>query len=322
MDQWLRDHLVCPRDKKSLTETASTLECREGHTYPVVAGVPIMLLDDVAPTHNAIPKTLAEVRAGSTGDDETVVGEDAIDPVVQAIVAATSGYLYKPLVGKLTRYPIPDIPLERGEGKRLLDIGCNWGRWTIAAARKGYVPVGIDPDLGPVLAAQRVAAAEGVQASFVVGDARFLPFTEESFDVVFSYSVIQHFSKADARTAIREVRRVLRRSGLSLIQMPNALGIRSLYHQLRRGFREGKEFDVRYWTPGELMRAFREDVGATTMEIDGFFGLGIQPADIDMLPLRMKLIVMASETTRKVASVVRPMMTFADSLYLLSRRSA
>jgi ubiquinone/menaquinone biosynthesis C-methylase UbiE len=42
-----------------------------------------------------------------------------------------------------------------------------------------------------------------------VGDARFLPFRAGSVDVVFSYSVVQHFSKDDASREIKEVGRVL-----------------------------------------------------------------------------------------------------------------
>ena len=31
-------------------------------------------------------------------------------------------------------------------------------------------------------------------------------------------------------------------------RLPNWLGIRSLYHQVRRGFREAEKFEVRYWS--------------------------------------------------------------------------
>ena len=45
------------------------------------------------------------------------------------------------------------LDLPRGP---LLDIGCSWGRWSLAAARKGYSVVGIDPSLGAVMAARRI----------------------------------------------------------------------------------------------------------------------------------------------------------------------
>src|SRR5262249_53994384 len=100
---------------------------------------------------------------------------DAVDPVVSFLVSATNGIAYAHLIGGVKKYPIPACRMPRGEGKVLLDIGCNWGRWCVAAARAGYSPIGIDPSLGAVLAAKRVSAQLGVPARFVVGDARRLP---------------------------------------------------------------------------------------------------------------------------------------------------
>jgi len=318
MKNWLLNHLVCPRDHRALTWGSDMLTCENGHSYPLVEGIPIMLLDDVEATHNAIAKTLSEIREQRVSEHDVHAAEGAIDPVVQTVIAATSGYLYRPLVGRLTRYPIPEIPIEKGQGGQLLDIGCNWGRWCVAAARKGYRAVGLDPDLGAVLAARRVAGTLGIDACFVVGDARFLPFRAESFDVVFSYSVLQHFSKPDARQTLKGVRRVLKAEGFAVIQMPNALGARSLYHQVRRRFREAHAFEVRYWLPGELVSAFREEIGPCELFVDGFFGLGIQAADVDLLPRRMRAVVYASELLRKVSVKVPPLKRLADSVYLRS----
>jgi ubiquinone/menaquinone biosynthesis C-methylase UbiE len=91
-----------------------------------------------------------------------------------------------------------------------------------AAAKKGYLPVGLDPSLGAILAAKRVANGLGLPFHGVVGDARFLPFRAGSFDVVFSYSVLQHFSKRDARTALEDIRRVLHADGRSIDAAPGA----------------------------------------------------------------------------------------------------
>jgi SAM-dependent methyltransferase len=242
-----------------------------------------------------------------------------IDPIVQVIVSATCGFLYQHLPGRLTRYPIPDLRLPEGGGRRFLDVGCNWGRWCVAAHRKGYAPIGLDPDLGPVFAARRVCKALSVDASFVVGDARFLPFSENAFDIVFSYSVLQHFSKPDAREALAEVARVLARDGTSLIQMPNAFGVRSLSHLIRRGFSAGQEFDVRYWTPRELRKTFSQLIGPSDLSVDGFGGLGIQPADRDLFPPAYRLIVDASEALRWLSARVPPLRNIADSIYVKSR---
>ncbi len=110
------------------------------------------------------------------------------------------------------------------------------GRWSIAAAKKGYCVIGMDPSLGAVAAARRVAKQCNVNANFVVGDARYLPFQKDVFDIAYSYSVIQHFSKQDARKTFVEIGRALKSDGTALIQMPTVFGLRCLYNQIRRGF--------------------------------------------------------------------------------------
>lgn len=249
---------------------------------------------------------------------------DTIDPYVQNAVAGTCGILYLPLMNRLSRYPIPHFRLPSVEGRSLIDIGCNWGRWSIAAAQKGYSVIGLDPNLDAIRAAARVCRQIGVTASFVVGDARHLPFKSGSVDTAFSYSVLQHFSKDDARQALREIARTLRPAGTSFVQMPNMFGLRSIYHQIRRSLAQRQSediFDVRYWRPHELQTLFSESIGPTSPSVDGFFGLGIQAADADLLPFKYRIVVRASEFLRRISGRVPMIMQFADSLYLQSVRN-
>lgn len=228
--------------------------------------------------------------------------------------------MYLPLVDRLTEYPIPAIGLKPGHERTLLDLGCNWGRWSIAAARAGYRVAGIDPSLPAIQAAYDVAKQLGVQADFVVGDARFLPFAADTFDTVYSYSVLQHFSKSDVRQTLAECARVLNADGFSLIQMANAFGLRSLFHQARRRFREPKLFQVRYWTPRELEDTFSSIIGPSTASIDGFLTLNAQPHEAHLLPARYRGVVRVSEVLRSIGHFFPPLRNLADSLYVESRK--
>jgi SAM-dependent methyltransferase len=226
------------------------------------------------------------------------------------------------LVAELDEYPIPELPLPPGEGKVFLELGCNWGRWCVAAARQGYDATGIDPSLKGVQAACRVAGELGVDAQYVVADARHLPFSDASVDVVFSYSVFQHFSKPDTLAAFDEIRRVLKPGGESLIQMANLYGAKSLWNQAReRRFREPRAlFHVRYWGPRELRRELGRRVGPTVHSVDGFFTLNPQPTDLALLPARYRAVVRTSATLRRVSETVKPLTLVADSVYARSRR--
>lgn len=311
--------LACPREGAKLRREGGGLVCGEGHRYPLTDGVPVLLLEDEPPTHMACWVSLEEVTSVELQPE----GRQTIDPVVQELVAATCGRLYRHLVGRLEAYPIPELPLPTGDGKLFLEVGCNWGRWCVAAARQGYRVVGIDPSLRAIASARRVARRLGVEATYLVADARHLPFPDESFDVVFSYSVFQHFAKPEALASFEEIGRVLRPGGLGKLQMANVFGSRNLWNQLREHrFREPRRlFDVRYWSPAELRDELARRVGPTALEADGFFTLNAQMAGIALLPRRYRLVVHASETLRRASGRLPPLRYAADSLYAVSHRA-
>src|SRR5271165_2129516 len=227
-DRALLRLLVCPRDHQVLEEQDRHLLCPSGHRYPIVEGIPILLLAENPQTHIEGTRSLQAGASGEARSARLASQPGEIDPFVQHIIAATNGMFYIRLVGKLTDYPIPHLRLPPGDGKRFLEIGCNWGRWCVAAARMGYRPVGIDPSLKGIRAARHVAQQLGIEAHYVVADGRYLPFASGTFDQVFSYSVLQHLSKQNARLTLQEAARALCPGGGFLVQMPNCFGIRCL----------------------------------------------------------------------------------------------
>jgi SAM-dependent methyltransferase len=312
---WLANRLACPYDSLALELRGTAMRCPNGHAHRIVSGIPVLLRDDVEETHWHATQAR---EAPEAGYPSAVV--NGISEYVQQGIGATGGYMYGPLTGRLIEYPIPRTRLPPGEGRALLDLGCNWGRWTIASARAGYRAVGIDPSLPGIQAAYDVAKELGVQADFVVGDARFLPFAANTFDAVFSYSVLQHFAKADVRQTLTECSRVLVPSGFALIQMANKLGVRSLFHQAKRRFREPSLFQVRYWTPRELETVFSALIGPAALSVDGFFSLNAQPEEARLLPARFRAVVSASEMLRSLSRRIPTLRRVADSLYVESRK--
>lgn len=314
VDVWRE--LACPRDRAPLEPRGETLVCAQGHEYPYVDGIPVMVVDDeLSPTQPGYWSSPEQIEAVRAAVPPPVEGE-GVDPYVAELILGTHGNLYKHLSGGMPRYPIPDFPLPPAQGALLLDVGCNWGRWTIAAARAGYRAVGIDPSFEAIVAARRIAAQLGVEgARYVVADARRLPFADEAFDVVFSYGVLQHFSKSDVAVSADEIRRVTRRGGYSWVQMPNAFGALNLVRLAQRRFREGEAFEVRYWRPSELRSVFGR-IGPTELSTDGFFTLNPQKRDLDLLPRRFRAVVRASDALKRLGAPT----TVADSVNIRSER--
>src|SRR5207248_2208792 len=113
-------------------------------------------------------------------------------------------------------------------------------------------------------------------------------------------------------------------SGYCMVQMANKFGLRNLQHQFYVRRQPVKAFDVRYWSPREILAVFNSQVGPATLSVDGYFGLGIQPADIDLLPAKYKWVIRASESLRALTgnSLLAPLKSLADSLYVSAQKKS
>lgn len=244
---------------------------------------------------------------------------EPIDPFVNDWIVNTNGNLYWRARGRLPRYPIPDWRFGAGKGRFMIDIGCSWGRWSIAAARAGFTPIGADVHVDALAAAARVSRQLGARADFICCDAEHLPFQSGSIDFVFSYSVLQHLDKSKVRRIFQDISRVLRPGGVCLIQLPNAFGLLSIAQQLKRGFREARSgtYEMRYWTYASIRHAL-EQAGVSRIKIyaDGFFSQDPQLTDLDLLSPAGRLLVRTSSAGRRAASALPILARVADSLWV------
>ena len=96
---------------------------------------------------------------------------------VQQQIAATNGIQYADRVGKLTDYPTYELPVKNISAGLMPDIGTGWGRWLVAGATKGYIPVGIDLRLEFCQAARQTLKRADKKGYVVVADLKEILFT-------------------------------------------------------------------------------------------------------------------------------------------------
>jgi len=76
-------------------------------------------------------------------------------------------------------------------------------------------------------------------------------------------------------------------------------------------------FDVRYWTPGEMLARFNRNLGPSHLEIAGFFSQG-QPTDLHLFSPRHRLIVQVSERLKRLSRHLPFLTWVADNLLVVS----
>jgi SAM-dependent methyltransferase len=105
-------------------------------------------------------------------------------------------------------------------GKDVLEFGCGGAQWSIALARRGARPVGLDLSIRQLAHAAANMRDAGGSFPLVNADAERTPFADAAFDVVFCDHGAMSFARPE-RT-VPEVVRVLRDGGLFAFNIESA----------------------------------------------------------------------------------------------------
>jgi ubiquinone/menaquinone biosynthesis C-methylase UbiE len=129
-------------------------------------------------------------------------------------------------------------------GKRLLDIGFGNGDYSIAFAQAGAKVAGVEINGVLKEIAEDRLAEKSVTADLRLYDGERFPFTDASFDCLFSVSVLEHVS--DPRAVLAEAARVLAPGGCFYLAFPNRFA--------------PKETHTGYWFVSYLPRALARPI--------------------------------------------------------------
>lgn len=119
--------------------------------------------------------------------------------------------------------------LDLRPGLRLLDDGCGRGEFVVHCGLSGVLAVGVDYSPAALALARQAIGHAGElgqdgwqQPALALGNARQLPFRQETFDRVVMSDVVEHLYPDELQAALAEAHRVLAPGGELLIHtMPN-----------------------------------------------------------------------------------------------------
>ena len=238
---------------------------------------------------------------------------------VQQQIAATNGIQYVDRIGKLKNYPIYELPVEKVEAGLMLDIGNGWGRWLVAGSAKGYIPVGIDLRLEFCQAARQTLRNSALNGYTVVADLNEIPFKDNVFDLVWSFSVLQHTHKKRLLNCLNHIKRVLLCGGFSMLEFPNKNGVRNKVGPAKQFASQADDYNswvVRYYTIKEYKLIFNKIFGNFRFWNHSFLGIGVLKEDMKYVSFKNKILCGISLMGSFISKMIRPLKNYSDSIYI------
>jgi 2-polyprenyl-3-methyl-5-hydroxy-6-metoxy-1,4-benzoquinol methylase/spore coat polysaccharide biosynthesis predicted glycosyltransferase SpsG/predicted RNA-binding Zn-ribbon protein involved in translation (DUF1610 family) len=142
---------------------------------------------------------------------------------------------------------------ERGFSPLLLDIGCAYGPFLVAAKEEGFTPVGIDPAQDAVRYVQETLNIPAVQGFFPNCQLPHPPLpTPHSYDVITLWYVIEHFT--DCLSVLAEIKKLLKHGGILAFSTPSYSGI-SGRKSLRKFLENSPADHFTIWSPEMCKKA-------------------------------------------------------------------
>lgn len=148
--------------------------------------------------------------------------------------------------------------------RKVLDLACGYGRIAIPLAKKGFEVYGVDISKNLLEKAKRKARASNVKVDFRCGSFLKIPFGDGYFEgmIVIWSSFCHLLNRKDQVKALKEIRRVLEKDGIAIIDLP--------YYRRITGITvfegQGKEIEL-YCFNKKLLKSLSKSAGFRDIRI-------------------------------------------------------
>ena len=168
-------------------------------------------------------------------------------------------HAFMPYVNLCKRY----VPI----GSSILDAGCGTGLSSYLLAKAGFKIIGMD--ISEFFLSEGMKKYKGQKGlSFKVGDISKMPFSNQSFDTVCSYDLLEHVT--DVKAVLKEMARVVKRGGLIIIFTANHL---NPIEHLKSTIKWQRKVAYKPWEAKSRVRALYKAIRTFFLAINKAIGL-------------------------------------------------
>lgn len=206
---------------------------------------------------------------------------------------AYAGGHHEPIIAAITR------SLGTVAARTILEVGAGSARDSLHLAELGATVVAFDFSHAALRHAAEGMAQRGLSLQLAQGNAFALPFPDQTFDLVFSQGLMEHFP--DPLPLVQEQLRVLRVQGLLLIDVPQTYTLYTLHK--KRLIQQGQWFAG--WETSYTLTQLEQLMHTAGLTVVGSYGSGYYPAlllglrNLHTFDQRHRLPVQLPETLRR-----------------------
>lgn len=186
------------------------------------------------------------------------------------------------------------------ENSSMLEVGSGPATRSIPITKEKQMQLSlIDILVSAHSLAQNRADRYGVLTKCIVGDGLNLPVADESYDVVISIGLNEHFYDEERSKIFQEMWRVTKKGGRTVVIVPNLLGIVGVEQAV-------KEINGT-WTFGPAKLFDKKELRGK-MELNDFekiklFGVSVFSSPVRLLPVNLQRVLFSSELWNKITSI-------------------
>ncbi len=147
--------------------------------------------------------------------------------------------------------------------KKVLDLGCGYGHWSIIIAKEGFDVMAVDISSEAISRLDSYISEIELDIKTKVMPAQRLNRLDEKFDCIISNSVLDHLKYSDTEKVVSHIKKKLNKDGIAYVSFDGKDKSHDRYKSLEDGtrvYQEGRKKGMkwRYYSEEEIIDLFSD----------------------------------------------------------------